>query len=207
LQGLGTRVPDLQVAPVATRQVQGFEAFALSLSTVTGTYIETGGHMLPDMPELSDLDISTFVRPAVVCHVRRKAPQELIQLSELEACCPPVKEGDALLIECGWGAQWRSPTYVTDSPAFSVDCLPWLLDQPFSVLGVDVPCIENARSRPDGSEQTGSMLLPLFQRGMLLLAPLVNLDIVQKPRGELIALPLPVEQVSGAPCRAIFIEP
>jgi len=207
LPGLGTRVPDLEIAPVATRQVQGFEAFALSLSTVTGTYIETGGHMLPDMPDLSDLDVATFVRPAVVCHVRRKAPQELIQLSELEACCPPVQEGDALLIECGWGAQWRSPTYVTDGPAFSVDCLPWLLDQPFSVLGVDVPCIENARSRPNGSEQTGNMLLPLFQRGILLLAPLVNLDAIQKPRGELIALPLPVEQVSGAPCRAIFIEP
>jgi len=50
------------------------------------------------------------------------------------------------------------------------------------------------------------MLPPLFQRGMLLLAPLVNLDQVQVPRGELIALPLRAEGVSGAPCRALFRE-
>lgn len=207
LQGLGARVPDFEVVPVATRQAQGFEAFGLSLSTVTGTYIETGGHMLPDMPDLGDLDVATFVRPAVVCHLPHKAPQELIQPSELETYCPPLQEGDALLIDCGWEAHWRSPTYVTDGPAFSLSCLDWLLEQPFSILGVDVPCIENARSRPDGSEQTGNMLLPLFLRGILLLAPLVNLGAIHEPRGQLIALPLPVESVSGAPCRAIFIEP
>ena len=95
---------------------------------------------------------------------------------------------------------------MTRGPAFHVDCLPWLLEQDISILGVDVPCIETARSRPDGSEQTGNMLVPLFRQGMLLLAPLVNLDQVHSPRGELIALPLPVAAVSGAPCRAIFRE-
>ena len=50
------------------------------------------------------------------------------------------------------------------------------------------------------------MLVPLFQRGILLLAPLVNLDRIQTPRGQLIALPLNIQAVSGAPCRAIFVE-
>jgi kynurenine formamidase len=50
------------------------------------------------------------------------------------------------------------------------------------------------------------MLVPLFERGILLLAPLVNLDRIQISRGELIALPLNIRGVSGAPCRAIFRE-
>ena len=55
-------------------------------------------------------------------------------------------------------------------------------------------------------KQTGNMLVPLFQRGILLLAPLVNLDQIQTPRGQLIALPLNIRAVSGAPCRAVFLE-
>ncbi len=36
--------------------------------------------------------------------------------------------------------------------------------------------------------------------------PLVNLDKIRSARGELIALPLNVIGISGAPCRAIFVE-
>lgn len=206
LPGLGARLPELGVGQVCTRQAQGFEAFALSLSTVTGLYIETGGHMLPGMPDLSDLDAAQFVRPAVVCHVPPKEPEGLIRRADLEAHCPPLRQGDALLIECGWGRRWREPGYVTQCPGYHVDCLEWFLAQPFGILGVDVPCIETARSRPDGTEQAGNMLLPLFGRGLLLLGPLVNLEQVRTPRGTLVALPLAVEKVSGAPCRAVFIE-
>jgi kynurenine formamidase len=199
-------LPEFECKRLATVETDGFEAFGYRLSSITGTYIETGAHMLAGAPMLNDLDASAFIRPAVVCHVPRKGPGEVIHGAELEANCPPVQPGDALLIECGWGSRWGEADYVTGSPAYHVDCLPWFLAQPFAILGVDVPCIESARSRPDGSEATGNMLVPLFERGILLLAPLVNLDQIRTPRGQLIALPLNIRAVSGAPCRAIFVE-
>jgi len=206
LLDLKSPLPEFGCERLAAIAADGFEAFGYRLSSITGTYIETGAHMLLDAPMLSDLDAGTFIRPAVVCHVPCKGPAELIQRAELEANCPPVQPGDALLIECGWGSRWGEADYVTGSPAFHIDCLPWLVAQPFAILGVDVPCIENARSRPDGAEAAGNMLVPIFQRGVLLLAPLVNLDQIQAPRGQLIALPLNIRAVSGAPCRAVFLE-
>ena len=185
---------------------QGYEAYGYRLASLTGSYIETGRHMIEGLPALSDLPLSAFIRPAVVCHVPRKGPGEVIHGAELGANCPPAQPGDALLIECGWGAHWGKPDFVSAGPAFHVDCLPWLLAQPYSILGVDVPCIESARSRPAEGDQTGNMLTPIFQRGVLLLAPLVNLDLITQPRGRLIALPLNIRAVSGAPCRAVFIE-
>lgn len=203
---LGAELPDFHVERLAAIPVQGFEAFRYSISSITGTYIENAGHMLEGIPPLNGPDVSAFIKPAVVCHVPRKGPDEVIHGGELAAHCPPVQPGDALLIECGWGVRWESPEYVTHGPGYHQDCLPWLLEQPFSLLGVDVPCIETARSRPDGSEAAGNMLVPIFEKGILLLAPLVNLDRIQSPRGELIALPLNIRGVSGAPCRAIFRE-
>jgi arylformamidase len=206
LPGFEPRLPSFECERIAAIETHGFEAFDFRLSSITGTYIETGGHMLAGAPMLDDLDIATFMRPAAVCHLPRKDREGVIHRAELEAGCPPVRPGDALLIECGWGSRWGTPDYVNGSPAFHIDCLPWFLDQPFSILGVDVPCIESARSRPDGGEEAGNMLAPLFQRGILLLAPLVNLDRITIPRGRLIALPLNVRGVSGAPCRAVFLE-
>lgn len=206
LTGIPDSLPPFASERIAAVDTHGFEAFAYRMSSITGTYIETGGHMLPGMPFISDLPLDAFMRPAVVCHVPRKGPQEVIHRDELEAHCPPVGEGDALLIECGWGEWWEKPEFVRDSPAFHVDCLPWFLAQPFGLLGVDVPCIESARSRPAEGDQTGNMLTPIFERGALLLAPLVNLDLVTAQRGRLVALPLRIRAVSGAPCRALFIE-
>jgi arylformamidase len=204
---LGVELPNLRVEQLAAIPAQGFEAFSYALSSITGTYIENAGHMLEGIPPLNGPDASIFIKPAVVCHVPRKGPDEVIHGEELAAACPPVQPGDALLIECGWGERWGSAEYVVHGPGYHLDCLPWLLEQPFSLLGVDVPCIETARSRPDGSEEAGNMLIPVFEKGILLLAPLVNLDRVQSPRGELIALPLNIRGVSGAPCRAVFREP
>jgi arylformamidase len=206
LAGIPDGLPAFSCDRIAEVASDGFEAFAYRLSSITGTYIETGAHMLSGMPALGDLPLDSFMRPAAVCHIPRKSPQEVIRRAELEVHCPPVHEGDALLIECGWGSQWDHPDFVTASPAFHVDCLPWLLEQPFSILGVDVPCIESARSRPAEGDATGNMLVPIFERGVLLLAPLVNLHLVIMPRGRLMALPLNIRAVSGAPCRALFIE-
>lgn len=205
LPDMGLHLAELVVEQVATIPRQGYEAFRFEMSSLTGTYLETGRHMLDDSPVLSDLAPRDFIRPAVVCHLPGKTAEQVIHGPELAEHCPPVRAGDALLIDCGWALQVWEPNYVTGSPAFHYDCLPWLLAQPFSILGVDVPCIESARSRPDG-EATGNMLVPIFQRRVLLLAPLVNLDQITSNRGELIALPLNLQGVSGAPCRAIFRE-
>jgi kynurenine formamidase len=204
LPTLAKRLPEFEAERVTTVAEVGFESFRYVLSSTSGTYLETGAHMLDGVRQLSDLDVSEFIKPAVVCHVPRKGTRELIRLAELRTNCPPVREGDALLIECGWASHWQSPDFVTGGPSFHHDCLPWLMEQPMSLLGVDVPSIEPYWSTAEAGVTEGNMLIPLFQKGILLLGPLVNLDMVRTPRGELVALPLKVDGVSGAPCRAIF---
>jgi len=206
LPGLDTPLPEFEVEKATWIEQTGFESFRFAMSSLSGTYLETSAHLIEGDPATDTLTPADFIRPAVVCHVPRKEARQLIHAAELEAHCPPIQEGDALLIDCGWGTQWRSPNYVLDGPSYHPDCLPWLLEQPFSLLGVDVPCIQSPWPLPDGAQYDGNMLLPVFQKGTLLLAPLVNLENIQALRGELMAFPLRIEGVSGAPCRAFFRE-
>jgi kynurenine formamidase len=83
--------------------------------------------------------------------------------------------------------------------------LEWVLEHEISLFGVDIPCIEASWSEDD-SEGKGSMLRTLFERDILLLAPLVNLENVRSRSGTLICLPLKLKGTSGAPCRALFVE-
>ena len=205
LPGLDTPMPEYEVDKVITIDQSGFESFRFVLGSNCGTYLETSAHLIEGAPVLDDCHLSDFIRPAVVCHVPRKEARQLIRRSELEAHCPPVGEGDALLIDCGWGSQWRSPAYVSDGPGYHPDAMRWLVEQPFSLLGVDIPCLQPPWASPDIGYD-GNMLRPILEKGVLLLAPLVNLDQVTVARGELIALPVKAEGVCGAPCRAIFRE-
>ena len=203
LAGPGYQLPEFKMWRTTAVSDTGWESFGYEMSSLSGTYLETAAHLIEGALNLDDLPCDQFIKPAVVCHLPRKGAREVIRRAELETHCPPVQAGDALLIECGWGGQWRSPRFVLDGPAFHPDTLPWLLEQPFALLGVDIPCIQASYPLPDGAHYEGNILLPVFRKGVLLLAPLVNLDTVHSPRGELIALPLRIEGVSGAPCRAL----
>lgn len=207
LPSLRASLPDFVSETVTTVKDNGFESFRFLFSSLSGTYMETGGHLIEGAPPLSVVPVAGFIRPAVICHLPRKGARELIRRAELEAHCPPLHEGDALLIECGWGSQWRSPRYVLDGPSYHSDCTPWLLSQPISLIGADVPCMQAYWAAPGSPESSAGVLLELFKKDVLLLAPLVNLDTVAVTRAELIALPTNIVGVSGAPCRAVLRVP
>jgi kynurenine formamidase len=74
-----------------------------------------------------------------------------------------------------------------------------------SIFGIDVPCIEASWSEDD-EEEKGGLLGEIFKQGVLLVAPLVNLDRVEADRGTLFCMPLAVKGTSGAPARVLFME-
>jgi len=67
------------------------------------------------------------------------------------------------------------------------------------LVGADMPRFDSWRTPQ-------LFFAEFFQRDILLLAPLVNLRAITKPRVRLIALPLKVVGACGSPCRAIVIE-
>ena len=134
-----------------------------------------------------------------------QSPKALIDADLMARHAPQVGKGDALLVATGWGVKWNTPGYVLQCPNMKRSALQWVLDREISLLGVDIPCIEASWSEDDAAEK-GSMLRSLFERDILLLAPLVNLEEVRSENGTLVCLPLKLKGTSGAPCRAVFME-
>lgn len=201
--GLEDVIPPLAVETMATIDSHGFFGSRIVTSTITGTYLEAGSHVLAGGPTLDSYGINDFIRPAKILRLGELAPDSLIDRAMLAAAAPRTEAGDALIIDTGWYRNWNAPGYVEHCPKMVPSALAWILEQPIGLLGVDVPAIEAAWS-DDDADAKGGLLSTLFERGCLLLAPLVNLDRVGADHGRLIALPLPVVGTSGAPVRAVI---
>lgn len=206
LPGLENTIPPLAVDAIATVPRDGFFASSVTLSTITGTYLEAGAHILADGPTLDSYSVDDFIRPARIARLGDLPADTVIDGDMMAAADPGLQQGDALIVDTGWHRQWNKPGYVQNCPKMAPSALEWVLEQPIGLLGVDVPAIEAAWTDDDEGAK-GGLLSALFERGCLLLAPLVNLDRTTGDTGRLIALPLPLAGVSGAPVRVVFEEP
>ncbi len=205
LPGLEKVIPEVRIEEIASLEREGFAASRITLSSVSGTYLEAGSHILKGGKNLDEYPIEQFIKPAVLIRLPKQKEKALITKRLIAEHAGIIEPGDAVLLDTGWGAMWNKAGYVNGCPNYLPDAIEWILEKDISILGVDVPCIEPAWS-DDEKDKKGGILGSLFGRGTLLLAPLVNLDRITRRKGKLICLPLHVKGVSGAPVRAVFIE-
>jgi arylformamidase len=205
LPGLEQRIPAVEVQAIAMVRDDGFFSSKIVCSTISGTYLESGSHMLEEGRNLDEYTVEDFMNPAKLVRIPNQEAKTLIDAQILKAHAPRIEKGDALIIDTGWSRMWNKPGYVLQCPNLLPAAIEWVAEKQISIFGVDIPCIEASWSEGD-EEQKGSMLRSLFQSGTLLLAPLVNLQKISRNSGQLICLPLKVQGTSGAPARAVFIE-
>ncbi|NLJ40200.1 MAG: hypothetical protein GX352_01100 [Clostridiales bacterium] len=206
LPGLEDIVPQTKIEHIAYIEKEGFFSSMLHMSTLTGSYVEGGSHILKDGKNVNDYSVEDFIKPAKVLHVKGVGPKGLVTTEKLEEAAKGIiiDKKDALLIDTGYGVYWDKENYVIDGPNYTPSALEWIIEKDPSIFGVDVPCIEGQWS--EGAEEgKGDLLAKLFNNDTLLVAPLVNLDKIKSSSGTVFCLPINVKGISGAPGRVVFI--
>jgi arylformamidase len=205
LPGMARSLPPFHLETATTIRKDAFLSSAFSATTLSGLYLESQAHVIEGGKTLDQYPCDRFVVPARILQLPPQGPKALIDADLMRAHAPRIGKGDALLVATGWGERWNTPGYVLSCPNMKRSALEWVLEHEISLFGVDIPCIEASWAEDDNAEK-GSMLRTLFERDILLLAPLVNLERVRSRSGTLICLPLKLKETSGAPCRALFVE-
>ena len=144
----------------------------------SGTYLETPAHLLGDK--------------SYPLEERCAITREMLERENIE-------EGKALLISCNWGRHWRDSRYLSASPYFTYEAMEYIVSKKPPLLGTDFARWENLDA-PEG-------FFPMFyDANILMLAPCVNLEKIEKKNVSLTALPLNIEKTCCAPCRAFVKE-
>ena len=187
--------PEYQARVVSQDTENGFLVHDVSLGLHSGTHIDGPSHALTNALTIEKLPIDRFVGEANVIRVRPIG--RIIHTNDLDALYAELKAPTPrLLISTTHAKNWGKDTYFAASLEFENDFPDWAKARRLELIGADLPTF---------SFRGNSALLchqALFQRGILLLENLTNLDKLAS-RVFLVACPLKFQGLEASPVRAI----
>jgi kynurenine formamidase len=171
----------------------------IRMNAQTGTYLETGAHMFPEMRTIDMLAPDDLILDARIVYLEPKRADSKIAEDEIRAHCEGIPPGVAILIRTGWGRNWDDPRFLADSPYFSAEAMDLILALRPALVGADLP-------RWDSLDDPQGFFERFFRQDVLLLAPVVNLEEFGETSGKLMVFPLPIRGACASPARAAILD-
>ncbi|HOK57349.1 MAG TPA: cyclase family protein [bacterium] len=192
-----------KIIEVSNIKKDGFSAHRFEMSILTGTYLETGAHILENVKTVDQVPVEELFLECSIIKLKEKISGEHIKVEELEKSGIEVKEGDCLIIYTGWYKMWNKNGFVLNSPHFEYSAMDWIISKKVKILAGDIPCYDDIRDPSDSKNLPN--LRKLYLSGAMCLAPVINGDKVESGRSKIVIMPLRVKGVSASPSRAVLI--
>jgi arylformamidase len=188
--------------PMFIGEHQHFEEHGCRTSVVVmgnhaGTHLDAPSHFVADGRTVGELDLQRCVGEALVLDLSEKAPREAITAADLKSRTKGIALGARLLIRTGWDRTFGQPEYFTDYPPLASDAAEWVAQAGVALLGLDLPSVH-----PSDFALIHQVLL---SADVVIVESLANLDKIPTPRVLLIAAPLKLAALDGAPIRALAL--
>lgn len=184
------RYPGVEKPFFRTRELDGYTVTDLRLTTHTGTHLDAPSHTRAGGTTVDRIPLERLVGRVSVLDL--KDTEDAISPEDLAGRLP--KEGGILLKTRASGARSFGPEF----PHLTMEAARFLAMASPAVVGIDSPSIE-------GFGGDGSVHREFLGRGIPILE---LLDLSGAHAGEyfMVALPLPLEGLDGAPVRVILFE-
>ncbi|MFO7636792.1 MAG: cyclase family protein [Clostridia bacterium] len=170
-----------------------------------GTHVESPFHCSPDLKDISELPLSTFIGRGIILYLNDIEPNERITAGDLESASEgKVREGDIVILDSPHKLPPFTELTNTDCdkrPYVCDDTANWLKLKKVKGVGFgDGVSIEfDVRTIVDFHE----ILMP---DDIIFIEVLKNLELIRSETFLFCALPLPVSGLDSCPVRAIAIE-
>ena len=196
--------PTVRVTQLGRHCLEGCESYKVSVGTHTGTHIDTPAHMI----STSDLRIDKIPLETTngKCKMLRIPKDEdgEISVNDLESCNIEINRGDRVVINTGWYKTWNTQKFFCRHPYITKEAAYWLVDKGVIFVLIDMPSPDNPQERTV-LEQLNPVHLIFLSKGVIISECITNLDLIKCNEFELIALPLKMKGLDGAPTRIVAV--
>jgi len=189
----GTPKPKIEI--IATHEKNGYAELLLTFPTHTATHLDAPFHMIPGGKRLTDLPVEQFAGKAIVIPY----PKNEFDLQWIKQYEEQINSVDFVILQTGAEQRWKTGKYCDDYPALTAEAAKWLTTKHLKGIGLDAISID----KPDATEFIIHKII--LGSGMIIIENLKNLEQLKGKIFDFYALPLPVKDADGAPCRAIAI--
>ena len=199
----GPPFPPIEIDKISKIEEIGYDAYRIVLADHVGTHIDAPSHFFANTMRSSELPLEQLMGEAELLDFRDKgSPLSCITETDFERVGYKLTKGDIAVVHTGWETHWNSDDYVTHTPHMSNEAAEWLVKRGVKLVAGDVALFCDPRIPP-------TELIPdkiLLRNGIPYINGLVKLGVISRSRFRLIALPLKVRGVTGAPVRVVAIE-
>jgi len=178
-----------------TFEKNGFREKRLSIYSHTGTHMDAPAHMLKEGATLDKYNIEYFIGKAVVINLTNINGSS-ISLEDIKIYEDLIASIDYLVLNTGWHKYWGEEKYFSDFPAMSVEAAEWLLNFNLRGIAVDTISIDSIEST------TFPIHRMFFEKGLVAIENLTNLESVGNNIFILNCMPLRLKDADGSPLRA-----
>ncbi len=182
-----------------TVEKDGFAEQKMTMYTHTGTHIDAPSHMLQNGKSLDQMPPKSFVGKAF-CINCTGVKGDYISLEHLKVFTEKIRQADFILLGTDWSKKWKTNNYFKDFPILSKEACYWLTDFDLKGIGLDVISIDQV---DDSYDMVNHKIV--FNKGMIIIENLTNLDLIGDDLFTFSCLPLKIENADGSPVRAIAI--
>jgi arylformamidase len=176
----------------------GFRCHQVLMPTHFGTHADAYSHFLEDGLPIDRMPAGAYVGPAAVVDVRRRPDPARVTRRDLQRAWPASGAARRVLLRTGWAERTTGAAYFHGFPGLTADAAAWLARGPRPrLLGLDLPSVHPT--------EYARVHRTLFRARIAVVEGLVRLDRIGAPRCFLVAAPLPLRGLDGAPLRALAV--
>jgi len=187
-----------------TAYSQSFEGFCM----LTGTYIDGPAHALGPKKSYPMhkvtieklFDIGAYVLKFNLDKLAKERNKPYIALKDIKkAEKENIPDGASIILATGWGQHWEKSDFLTHNWFLKKDAVEYLVSKKPFILAGDTPSYDNVEN------EQGIWEL-IYSSNILVVAPLVNIEKINKYKVKLYVCPLNILNTTGLPCRVVIKE-
>ena len=161
----------------------------------TGTHVDAMLHCVSDGADAAALPLAHCIGTAAIVDLRAKGKKGAIfEPADFQPHEARIRQAGKVLVKTGWAKTWETPAYHKEFPGFSRAAAAYLVD-----LGLHLIGVEQASIHPTDHLEVHRIF---FQKNVVIVEGLANLEAVGAEMVEFFAVPLRFEGADGSPVRA-----
>ena len=195
--------PDVRVEPMATHEKEARSLMKISFGTHSGTHMDAPFHFIETGKTMDEVDLGNPIRRVFVLSLPKSKEEGAVTVKELEGFEDRIVQTEGLILNTGWYKKWGTDAYFVNPPYLTIETARWLVERKVAFLGLDSPTVDDTRGAKAGERLPVHVIL--LESEVLILEGLANLDELGNGEAKIIALPLKIKGVDGAPARVVGI--
>jgi len=206
VHGMGRRGVNIKFEQIQTFEKGGYQTSAAYIPVHVGTHVDAPLHFIKGGDSIEKVPLERLVGKAIVIDLASKGPNEAIKEADLKPFSHEIREEDIVVLRTDWTVKkWGKPDFFDASPYLDKEGAQWLAEKKIKAAGFDFAQEYAVRKAQFHTEECVVHNI-LLSNNIYNIEYLTNLNKLAKKRFTIIALPILLPGLEGAPARVIAIE-